>query len=89
VSQPIVHGTFPPPGWTPGVFDIIFVGLNISEPMPNSVSYYPQPSLRLRGATNANYPRTDAYLDYSATDNTALNEPLDVRPVYERIRVRH
>jgi len=85
VSQPIVIGTFPPPGWTPGVFDNNFVGLNISEPMPNSVSYYPQPSLRYGGATNANYPRTDAYLDYSATDNTALNEPLDVRPVYERI----
>lgn len=79
-AMPMVIGTFPPAGWSPGIFANNLVGLNVSEPMPNGTSYYPEPMERYLGTTGlgVNYPLTDAYVDIIIGGNTAPDTPLDL-----------
>lgn len=81
-AMPLVIGTFPPTGWSAGIFVNNLVGLNVSEPMPNGTSYYPEPTQRYLGTAGSgvNYPLTDAYVDIVAGGNTALDMPLDIPP---------
>ncbi|EMI20560.1 putative secreted protein [Rhodopirellula maiorica SM1] len=76
-----------PTYWTGGgvnVFDQNVVGLNVSEPLPNGGSYYPEPLNPYNGtedldmAGGVDYPRNDAYLDFSDASTSALDTPLDV-----------
>ncbi|WP_146598209.1 hypothetical protein [Novipirellula aureliae] len=66
------------------VFADDVVGLNVSEPLPNGTNYYPEPMLTLNGtvdldgAGGIDYALTDAYVDFSTSGNTALDEPLDI-----------
>ncbi|MGC6443278.1 MAG: hypothetical protein ACON4H_11510, partial [Rubripirellula sp.] len=68
-------------GWEATVYETGAVGLNISEPLPRGTSFYTQPSLRYFGnqpfPDGGTYNLTDAYLDYSDTNDTALNSPAD------------
>jgi hypothetical protein len=68
-------------GWNATTSENGVVGLNISEPMPNANQYYPQPTLRYFGNTafpdGGSYPLTDAYLDFSDVNDTAINDPVD------------
>lgn len=68
-------------GWAATSYENGIVGLNVSEPMPNANQFYPQPSLRYFGNTpfpdGGTYALTDAYLDYSDVNDTAINDPVD------------
>lgn len=77
-AKPLVIATFTPAGanWS-RVFDENVVGLNVSEPMPQSPNYYPLPALRYAG-NDADYPLEDAYVDLSTANKTARDNPLDV-----------
>lgn len=76
-AKPLVIATFTPAGanWS-RVFDDNVVGLNVSEPMPQSPNYYPLPALRYAG-NDADYPLEDAYVDLSTANKTARDNPLD------------
>ncbi|TWU33751.1 hypothetical protein [Novipirellula artificiosorum] len=73
-------------GWGPAanVFADDIVGLNVSEPLPNGGSYYPEPLFSyngmedLDGAGGMDYPLTDAYIDFEALLDSARDTPLDV-----------
>ncbi len=79
-ALPLVVGTFPPTGWPATVFENGIVGVNVSEPLPNSTAgYYPQPLFQYLGpAGMANYPLFDAYVDLSLSNKTARDTPVDV-----------
>ncbi len=80
-ALPLVVGTFPPVGWAASVFANNLVGLNVSEPLPRSAGYYPQPTERYlgtSGAGSADYPLNDAYVDIVVGGNTAPDVPLDL-----------
>lgn len=68
-------------GWNSAITENGVVGLNVSEPMPRANQYYPQPTVKYFGNQSfpdgGNYPLTDAYVDYSVTDETAINDPVD------------
>ena len=68
-------------GWAPTIHENGVVGLNISEPMPHANQYYPQPTVKYFGddvlASGGSYPLTDAYLDFSDNNDTAINDPVD------------
>jgi len=68
-------------GWAATVYETGAVGLNISEPLPRSASFYSQPTLRYFAnqpfPDGGTYALTDAYLDYQDTNDTALNLPAD------------
>ena len=80
----------PPPlpasTWTAAtdVFDEDVVGLNVSEPLPNGGSYYPEPMQQYNGTIDSDsvggpdFPRTDAYLNFSDPASSARDTPLDV-----------
>ncbi|WP_372725623.1 hypothetical protein, partial [Novipirellula sp.] len=75
-----------PSTWTAAtdVFDEDIVGLNVSEPLPNGGNFYPEPTLQYNGTVDSDsvggpdFPRTDAYFDFSAPSNTARDTPLDI-----------
>ncbi len=68
-------------GWESTVYETGAVGLNISEPLPRGAAFYSQPLLRYFGnqvfPDGGSYPQTDAYLDYSDVNDTALGLPAD------------
>ncbi|GAA5504922.1 hypothetical protein [Novipirellula caenicola] len=83
----LVIGAPRPTSWTGGgtnVFDQNVVGLNVSEPLPNGGSYYPEPLYQYNGtadldmAGGVDYPRNDAYMDFSDASTSARDTPLDV-----------
>ncbi|WP_442511202.1 hypothetical protein SH528x_002872 [Novipirellula sp. SH528] len=82
----LVIGAPRPTSWAGGtdVFDQDVVGLNVSEPLPNGGSYYPEPLFRYNGsedldmAGGVDFKRTDAYLDFSDPSSAARDVPLDI-----------
>ena len=76
-SVGMIIKTFPPAGWANDVFENGRVGLNVSEPLPRGVGYYPQPTQQYDGGTN--YLIRDAYVDLSdPTLSSPLDEPQDL-----------
>ena len=93
-ALPMVIAAPRPPAWTPPSAPLTanlengVVGLSVSEPLPRSGSYYPQPNFQYFGTDDWNGPGsgnpyqklTDAYIDYSDSNGpkTAKDAPLDV-----------
>ncbi len=80
-ALPLVIAAPRPVGWEATVYETGAVGLNISEPMPRGTAFYTQPTLRYFGnqpfPDGGTYSLTDAYLDYSDTNDSARSLPAD------------
>src|SRR5690606_18603975 len=77
-AKPLIVGTRAPDEalWAP-VLGTGFVGLNVSEPLPRSGSYYPRPTERYAGDSNAEYALEDSYIDFTDAASSARDLPLD------------
>ncbi len=54
------------------------IGLNISEPLPQSGSYYPEPAHANPNSETPGYARTDAYDDLTAGGSNFRDTPLEL-----------
>ena len=76
-SVGMVIKTFRPDTWAADVFENGRVGLNVSEPLPRTPGYYPEPLEQYDGGTE--YTIRDAYVDFSDTAATSpRDEPQDI-----------
>lgn len=93
----MVAGADLPPSWTGGptgaVPTVNYIGVNVSEPLPNDADYYERPSARLNADDNTvdtetgargfgtdptdGLPYADAYNDYRLTPNPPQKLPFD------------
>lgn len=72
----IVCAAQAPAGWTEaGTTAPQGVGLNVTEPLPQSANYYQEPTTQLPG-----YPTKDAYDDPQAPMNSVPDRPADYEP---------
>ncbi len=78
-ALPLIAETFPPVSFSLGVFANNRVGLNVSEPLPNSPSYYPEPMFQYLGAAGT-FPLNDAYVEITTGGMTAPDTPFDSDP---------
>ena len=84
-ALPLIVATHRPPGWPAAAFEDGYVGLNVSEPMPNSGSYYPlpmttydDPTIDNDGFFGPDYPLLDAYFRHDdAMTFPSRDEPVD------------
>ncbi len=72
--------------WPATRFQDGFVGLNVSEPLPNGGDYYREPTAADYLSANPGvYPISDAYLDLSGGAKTALDKPADSQIAIPRL----
>ena len=80
-AKTLIISTPRPTGWAAEIFQNGVVGLNISEPLPRSTAYYPQPTKKYFGnqvfAGNRTYALTDAYTNLEDGTGQAVNRPVD------------
>ncbi|MDB4653950.1 hypothetical protein OAE54_00295 [bacterium] len=80
-AKTLIISTPRPAGWAGSIFQNGVVGLNISEPLPRSANYYPQPTTKYFGnqvfAGNRSYTLTDAYTNLEDGTGQARNRPVD------------
>ena len=68
----MICGAIPPTTWADTANTApTGIGMNVSEPLPQSADYYPEPTILLPG-----FPTTDSYRD-EAANTGGLDDPLD------------
>ncbi|WP_144059798.1 hypothetical protein, partial [Rhodopirellula sallentina] len=78
-ALPIIGQTYRPTGWPATRFVDGLVGLNVSEPLPLSATYYPEPTAASYLSSDPTaFPVQDAYVDLASTTKTAIDEPVDL-----------
>lgn len=80
-AKTLIISTPRPAGWPATIFKDGVVGLNISEPLPRAVNYYPRPTKKYFGnqvfAGNRSYTLTDAYTNFEDGTGQPLDRPID------------